>query len=154
MTKTVLLPPPLFLCCSDALGPVSVCRNGALCMRAWLRAELLRLLVLLVVLFQLAWPWGVAVSRFRDNRHNVSDVVGGLLLGACAAPLFMARLAWHVSGWAELQQQEASGLQLQIGSVSPLPVGLPPTSSSSEYAAGQGGSHGNGHPVAMVDLHA
>lgn len=121
-------------------------------MRAWLRAELLRLVVLLVVLFLLAWPWGVAVSRFRDNRHNVSDVVGGLLLGACAAPLFMARLAWHVSGWAELQQQEASGLQLQAGSVSPLPVVLPPTSSSSEYTAGLGG--GNGRPMAMVDLRA
>jgi hypothetical protein len=32
-------------------------------MRAWLRAEVLRLVVMLVVLFQLAWPWGVAVSR-------------------------------------------------------------------------------------------
>jgi hypothetical protein len=120
-------------------------------MRAWLRAELLRLLVLLVVLFQLAWPWGVAVSRFRDNRHNVSDVVGGLLLGACAAPLFVARLAWHVAGWVQLQQQEASGLQVQLqtgSSVSPLPVVLPPTSSSSEFAAGRG----NGHSMAMVDL--
>ncbi|WIA36678.1 hypothetical protein OEZ86_007960 [Tetradesmus obliquus] len=30
------------------------------------------LVVLLVLLFQIAWPWGVALSRFIDNRHNAN----------------------------------------------------------------------------------
>lgn len=47
----------------DVLGPHSACRNGQLCFVRWLKAELLRLVVILVALFQLAWPWGVAVSR-------------------------------------------------------------------------------------------
>lgn len=58
----------------DSLGPLAAVRNGSLCMRAWLRAEVLRLVVMLVVLFQLAWPWGVAVSRW--------GAAGNIVLGA------------------------------------------------------------------------
>lgn len=48
----------------DRLGAVALCsRNGGLCFSVWLRTELLRLGVMLLVLFELAWPWGVAVSR-------------------------------------------------------------------------------------------
>lgn len=36
--------------------------------------EGLSALLLALMLFQLAYPWGVGVSRFRDNRHNASDV--------------------------------------------------------------------------------
>ena len=47
----------------DALGPKAACRNGGVCVTTWLKLEMLRLAVMLVVLFQLCWPWGVAVSR-------------------------------------------------------------------------------------------
>jgi hypothetical protein len=33
------------------------------CLCGWLRAELLHLATLLLVLFFIAWPWGLAVSR-------------------------------------------------------------------------------------------
>ncbi|KAF6261425.1 phosphatidic acid phosphatase type 2/haloperoxidase [Scenedesmus sp. NREL 46B-D3] len=59
------------------------------------------LAVLLVLLFQIAWPWGVALSRFIDNRHNVSDVVGGLLLAVSFVPVFVVRLASSVRYQAE-----------------------------------------------------
>ncbi|WIA16493.1 hypothetical protein OEZ85_013173 [Tetradesmus obliquus] len=55
------------------------------------------LVVLLVLLFQIAWPWGVALSRFIDNRHNASDIVGGVLLAVSFVPVFVARLASSVS---------------------------------------------------------
>ena len=32
-----------------------------------------------LMLFQLAYPWGVGVSRFRDNRHNASDIIAGFI---------------------------------------------------------------------------
>jgi len=45
---------------------------------------------LLLMLFFLAWPWGVGATRFVDNRHHPSDIVGGMLLGATmTAPLFL-----------------------------------------------------------------
>jgi hypothetical protein len=75
----------------------------------------------------------------------VSDVVGGLLLGACFAPLFMARLAWHFSGWQQLQQQEASGLQLQLSGLGePLGRGVPPVSN------GEMNGHSAAHLVANM----
>ena len=61
-------------------------------------AEAASLALLAVVLFELAWPWGVAASRFIDNRHNVSDIVGGMLLGLCIAPVFVLRLAGRSAG--------------------------------------------------------
>lgn len=57
-------------------------------------------------------------NRFRDNRHNVSDVVGGLLLGACFAPMFFARLVWHAEGWTQIEAQEASAGELQLQALS------------------------------------
>jgi hypothetical protein len=83
--------------------------------------------------------------RFRDNRHNVSDVVAGIVLGSCFAPLFLARLAWHVAGWQQLQQEQQSGLQLQLSNTAALPMALPPVNS------GLGNS--NGHCVGMVNMH-
>jgi hypothetical protein len=70
------------------------------------------LAVLLVLLFQIAWPWGVALSRFMDNRHNPSDVIGGLLLAISFIPVFVVRLASSVGyqaeyeEWSRQEQQE------------------------------------------------
>lgn len=38
--------------------------------------ELSSFALLMLMLFQLAYPWGVGVSRFRDNMHHPSDVSG------------------------------------------------------------------------------
>lgn len=83
--------------------------------------------------------------RFRDNRHNVSDVVAGILLGSCFAPLFLARQAWHVAGWQQLQHEQQAGLQLQLSNTAALPMALPPVNS------GLGSS--KGHSVGMVNVH-
>ena len=40
--------------------------------RVW--KEMISATLLALMLFQLAYPWGVGVSRVRDNRHNASDV--------------------------------------------------------------------------------
>lgn len=73
----------------------------------------------------------------------MSDVVGGLLLGATFAPFFIARLVWHYQGWLEVEQQQLSGgVQLQLqASNSALPVALPPVSDG----------HGHGY-VDMVNM--
>lgn len=74
--------------------------------------DVVSLVVLLVLLFQIAWPWGVALSRFIDNRHNPSDIVGGLLLAVSFVPVFVARMASSVSyqavadEWSSQEQQE------------------------------------------------
>ncbi|KAF8065539.1 Pyroxd2 [Scenedesmus sp. PABB004] len=65
--------------------------------------------LLLVLLFEIAWPWGVALSRFRDNRHNVSDVVAGILLAVTFAPLFVLRLVRNVDAWCAGPGDAADG---------------------------------------------
>eukprot|EP00882_Tetradesmus_deserticola_P017249 GHRQ01018471.1.p1 GENE.GHRQ01018471.1~~GHRQ01018471.1.p1 ORF type:complete len:263 (+),score=78.78 GHRQ01018471.1:583-1371(+) len=72
------------------------------------------LAVLLVLLFQIAWPWGVALSRFMDNRHNVSDVVGGLLLAVCFVPVFVVRLASSASAAHQAENQDWSSQEQQL----------------------------------------
>jgi hypothetical protein len=67
----------------DSLGPLSAVRDGRVCMRAWLRAELLRLATMLVVLFFIAWPWGVAVSRW------VCGCTGGCRGSWCCCALLL-----------------------------------------------------------------
>jgi hypothetical protein len=71
------------------------------------------LAVLLVLLFQIAWPWGVALSRFMDNRHNPSDVVGGLLLAMSFVPVFVVRLASSVGYQAEYEEWSTQEQQEQ-----------------------------------------
>lgn len=53
--------------------------------------ELGSALVWLWVLWQLGFAWGVGVSRFRDNRHNISDILGGFLLAATFAVVYAFR---------------------------------------------------------------
>ncbi|KAK9810660.1 hypothetical protein WJX73_008067 [Symbiochloris irregularis] len=43
------------------------------------------------ILVQAAFVWAVGVSRFADNKHQVSDVVGGWLLGTCFALIYSCR---------------------------------------------------------------
>eukprot|EP00878_Enallax_costatus_P011679 GHUV01012193.1.p1 GENE.GHUV01012193.1~~GHUV01012193.1.p1 ORF type:complete len:226 (+),score=58.99 GHUV01012193.1:1791-2468(+) len=83
--------------------------NGAHCARllqpanaSWvakLKGDFISICVILLMLFDIAWPWGIAASRFRDNRHNISDVVGGLLLAACFVPVFIVRLVSSSKQW-------------------------------------------------------
>lgn len=61
--------------------------------------DLLTVLLMLVLLFQIAWAWGVGVSRFRDNRHNVSDIVAGFMLALTFTPVFLARTIAVHSFW-------------------------------------------------------
>lgn len=68
--------------------------------------DLLNFAVLLLVLFDLTWPWGVAVSRFRDNRHNISDVLGGLFLASCFVPVFILRLISNLSYWSSYYEKQ------------------------------------------------
>jgi membrane-associated phospholipid phosphatase len=42
--------------------------------RVW--SETLSGLLLLLAMLELAFAWGIGVSRFRDNRHHPSDIVG------------------------------------------------------------------------------
>lgn len=62
--------------------------------------ELLSTLLVCLMLFQLAYPWGVGVSRFRDNRHNASDVVAGFLLGLTFAAFFLVRAIGQHEWWS------------------------------------------------------
>jgi hypothetical protein len=68
-----------------------------------------------------------------------------MLLGSFFAPLFLARLAWHSSGWEAVQQQEESGWQLQANPSAALPV-LPPIS-------GEINGQGNMRSVQLVNVH-
>lgn len=54
---------------------------------------------LLLVLFFLAWPWGVGATRFVDNRHHPSDIVGGILLGSFMTLPFCLRFASVSNAW-------------------------------------------------------
>lgn len=73
-----------------------------------LQGELLSFGMLFIVLFDIAWAWGIAASRFRDNRHNVSDVVAGLLLAVCFVPVFIVRLASNIKQWTAYHEQVAA----------------------------------------------
>ncbi|KIZ05403.1 hypothetical protein MNEG_2554 [Monoraphidium neglectum] len=61
--------------------------------------ELLSCLLLVLQLFQLSYPWGVGVSRFRDNRHNASDIVAGFMLGVTFAPALLWRAIGQHDYW-------------------------------------------------------
>lgn len=89
--------------------------------RALLR-EAAGLAVLLLVLLLLAWPWGVAASRFIDNRHNVSDIVAGLLLAITFVPPFVARLAAR-----DAAAEAGVSVQMDCGHVLPVSNAAPAT---------------------------
>ncbi|KAI8466568.1 MAG: hypothetical protein J3K34DRAFT_57961 [Monoraphidium minutum] len=61
--------------------------------------EVLSALLLGLMMFQLGYPWGVGVSRFRDNRHNASDIIAGFMLGITFAPAFLLRAIGQHDFW-------------------------------------------------------
>jgi hypothetical protein len=187
----------------DLLSPAaalsSSCSNGSSSgsgwsWRVWLGQEAAKLGVSLLVLFQLAWPWGVAVSRwvcgsrlgdnqgaagragelqqhsrvrtptlglhtllppqrplrFRDNRHNASDIVGGLLLGACFAPLFVAHLITHFAAWADIRAREE---QQQQHSAAPSPSSVLPIVAPGHVSSSASSGVAGGARVPLVSLH-
>lgn len=46
---------------------------------------------LMWMLLNFAFVWAVGVSRFTDNKHNISDIEGGWLLGFAFAIIYAAR---------------------------------------------------------------
>lgn len=40
---------------------------------------------------QLGFFWAVGVTRFTDNKHNVSDIVAGWFLGTCVGVIYSIR---------------------------------------------------------------
>lgn len=66
-----------------------------------LSKEIISTLLLVLMLFQLGYPWGVGVSRFRDNRHNASDIIAGFMLGITFAGAFLLRAIGQHEWWTE-----------------------------------------------------
>ena len=48
-------------------------------------------LYLMWMLLNFTFMWAVGVSRFTDNKHNISDVLGGWLLGFGFALIYATR---------------------------------------------------------------
>ena len=46
---------------------------------------------LMWMLLNFTFVWAVGVSRFTDNKHNISDIEGGWLLGFAFAIIYAAR---------------------------------------------------------------
>ena len=46
---------------------------------------------LMWMLLNFAFVWAVGVSRFTDNKHNISDIEGGWILGFAFALIYAAR---------------------------------------------------------------
>ena len=84
---------------------------------------------LLWMLLNFAFVWAVGVSRFTDNKHNISDIEGGWLLGFAFALIYAARstclhkyvIMHGVRGIDELQRasQSVSGLPPATGRAVP-----------------------------------
>lgn len=58
--------------------------------RRWLR-ELGHGLYLMWMLLNFTFVWAVGISRFTDNKHGISDVLGGWLLGFAIALIYATR---------------------------------------------------------------
>lgn len=48
-------------------------------------------LYLMWILLNFTFVWAVGVSRFTDNKHNISDVLGGWILGFVFAMVYATR---------------------------------------------------------------
>ena len=48
-------------------------------------------LYLMWILLNFAFVWAVGISRFTDNKHNISDIVGGWMLGFALALVYAIR---------------------------------------------------------------
>lgn len=49
------------------------------------------------ILLQIGWAWGVAVSRFIDNKHHVGDIMAGALLGSLIGIVFVIKSVQRVT---------------------------------------------------------
>lgn len=101
--------------------------------------EAISSLLLVLMLFQLAYPWGVGVSRFRDNRHNASDIIAGMMLGLTFAPAFLLRAVGQHDYWMNhYGVDETEGLMSGDAStkVVPAPNGNSPAQPSAAAAGG------------------
>ena len=58
--------------------------------RRYLR-ELGHGLYLMWMLLNFTFMWAVGVSRFTDNKHNISDILGGWILGFAFAMIYATR---------------------------------------------------------------
>lgn len=56
-----------------------------------LASDAMSFIVLIWVLWQISFAWGIGVSRLTDNKHHYSDVVGGAFLGTLVAAIFSMR---------------------------------------------------------------
>jgi membrane-associated phospholipid phosphatase len=44
------------------------------------------------LLFVLLLSWFIGITRFWDNRHNISDILGGFMIGVIfSTPAFLGR---------------------------------------------------------------
>lgn len=75
-------------------------------------------LYLLWMLLNFVFVWAVGVSRFTDNKHNISDIEGGWILGFAIALIYATRSAclhkyvlMHDVYEINQQQQAATGAQ-------------------------------------------
>ena len=48
-------------------------------------------LYLIWILLNFTFVWAVGISRFTDNKHNISDVLGGWILGFAFAVVYATR---------------------------------------------------------------
>ena len=48
-------------------------------------------LYLMWILLNFTFVWAVGVSRFTDNKHNISDILGGWILGFAFALVYASR---------------------------------------------------------------
>ena len=46
---------------------------------------------LMWMLLNFVFTWAVGVSRFTDNKHNISDILGGWFLGFAFAVIYAVR---------------------------------------------------------------
>lgn len=76
--------------------------------------EVISCLLLGLMMFQLGYPWGVGVSRFRDNRHNASDIIAGFILGLTFAPAFLWRAIGQHDFWLNFYNIDESGNGNQV----------------------------------------
>lgn len=58
--------------------------------RRYLR-ELGHGLYLMWILINFTFVWAVGVSRFTDNKHNISDILGGWILGFAFSLVYASR---------------------------------------------------------------
>lgn len=56
-----------------------------------IRREMVAALGLIAILGQIFFVWHLGVVRFRQNRHNISDIVGGWFMGLVVSTMFALR---------------------------------------------------------------